>query len=70
MNEDENNVIKIITSPPELFNFLDIKTFKEDLGDKNLIILYPDPPLGLEELNILNQLDEEIEFTTPINLNV
>lgn len=64
-----SNEIKIITSPPELFNFLDIKLYKEDLENKKLIILYPDPPLGLEELNILNELDENVEFTTPINLN-
>lgn len=70
MNEDENNIIKVITSPPELFNFLDIKTYKEDLGNKKLIILYPDPPLGLEELNILSELDKDVEFTTPINLNL
>lgn len=70
MNADENNIIKVITSPPELFNFLDIKTYKEDLGDKKLIILYPDPPLGLEELSILKELDEDVEFTTPINLNL
>lgn len=70
MNENENRIIKVITSPPELFNFLDIKIFKEDLGNKKLIILYPDPPLGLEELNILNELDEDVEFTTPINLNL
>lgn len=70
LNADENNIIKVITSPPELFNFLDIKTYKEDLGDKKLIILYPDPPLGLEELSVLNQLDEDVEFTTPINLNL
>jgi hypothetical protein len=32
-------------------------------------MLYPDPPLGIEELNVLNELDEDVEFTTPINLN-
>ena len=62
------NEIKILTSPPELFNFLDIKEYKNNL-DKKLIMLYPDPPLGIEELNILNELDEDVEFTTPINLN-
>lgn len=70
MNTNDNNEIKVITSPPELFNFLDIKKYKENLGSKKLIILYPDPPLGLEELNILNELDEDVEFTTPINLNL
>ena len=70
MGTNDNNEIKVITSPPELFNFLDIKKYKENLGSKKLIILYPDPPLGLEELNILNELDEDVEFTTPINLNL
>lgn len=65
-----HNEIKVITSPPELFNFLDIKKYKENLGSKKLIILYPDPPLGLEELYILNEFDEDVEFTTPINLNL
>ncbi|WP_316738323.1 toll/interleukin-1 receptor domain-containing protein [Pedobacter aquatilis] len=62
------NEIKIITSPPELLNFLAIKTYQKGL-DKKLIMLYPDPPLGIEEIDILNQLDEDVEFTTPINLN-
>lgn len=70
MGTNDNNEIKVITSPPELFNFLDIKKYKENLGSKKLIILYPDPPLGLEELNILNELDEDVEFTTPINLSL
>ncbi|MCD9576331.1 toll/interleukin-1 receptor domain-containing protein [Flavobacterium soyae] len=61
--------IKTLTSPPELFNFLDIKKYKIGLS-KKLIMLYPDPPLGIEELNILNELDEDVEFTTPINLNL
>ncbi|MEZ0006507.1 hypothetical protein ABH942_001877 [Flavobacterium sp. 28YEA47A] len=70
INKDDDNIIKVITSPPELFNFLDIKTYKKDIGNKKLIILYPDPPLGLEELSILSELDEDVEFTTPINLNL
>lgn len=70
MNSNSNNIIKVITSPPELFNFLDIKTYKQDLGNKRLTILYPDPPLGIEELIILNELDEDVEFVTPINLNL
>lgn len=70
MGTNGHNEIKVITSPPELFNFLDIKKYKEDLGGKKLIILYPDPPLGIEELNILNELDEDVEFTTPINLDL
>lgn len=56
-----------ITSPPELFNYIDIyKKMKE--GNKKLIVLYPDPPLGAEELKVLNEIDEKIIFITPIYL--
>lgn len=63
-----NTEVKILTSPPELFNFLDIKKYKEESENK-LIILYPDPPLGTEEITILNELDDSVSFVTPINLN-
>lgn len=56
-----------ITSPPELFNYIDIYKKKEELK-QNLIILYPEPPLGAEELKILNEIDKEIKFITPILL--
>jgi hypothetical protein len=32
------------------------------------LVLYPDPPLGYEELRLLNDVDENIEFITPILL--
>jgi hypothetical protein len=56
-----------LTSPPELFNFLDIKKMKDE-KEKNILVLYPDPPLGNEELKLLNELDEAIDFITPIML--
>ncbi|TPD70484.1 TIR domain-containing protein [Flavobacterium microcysteis] len=56
-----------ISSPPELFNYVHIKQLS--LDNKRLIVLYPDPPLGIEELEILNELDDNIDFTTPTNLN-
>lgn len=56
-----------ITSPPELFNYIDIYKQKEK-SENNLIILYPEPPLGAEELRILNEIDKEIKFITPILL--
>lgn len=59
--------IHIITSPPELFNFVNKKKSQKE-PDKKLIILYPDPPIGIEELSILNEVDPEVEFLTPINL--
>ncbi|QNR85881.1 toll/interleukin-1 receptor domain-containing protein [Pedobacter riviphilus] len=66
--KDIDAEIKVITSPPELFNFVDIKAYQKEI-DKKLIILYPDPPLGLEELSILNEVDSDVEFITPINLH-
>ena len=56
-----------LTSPPELFNFLDIKKMK-DQKNKRILVLYPDPPLGNEELQLLNELEKDISFVTPIML--
>lgn len=56
-----------ITSPPELFNYIDIFKAKEK-SKNNFVILYPEPPLGAEELRILNEIDKEIKFITPIHL--
>jgi len=56
-----------ITTPPELFNFIDIEKKKKETK-KSVLVIYPDPPLGLEELNLLNEFKNEIEFITPILL--
>lgn len=56
-----------ITSPPELFNYVDLLKKKNE-ADKRLIVLYPEPPLGAEELRILNDIDADISFITPISL--
>jgi len=56
-----------ITSPPELFNYIDIYKKKRE-SQLKLIVLYPEPPLGLEELKILNEIDTDIQFITPILL--
>jgi len=56
-----------LTSPPELFNFLDIYKRKEEIKQR-LVVLYPEPPLGAEELRILNEIDMDINFITPILL--
>lgn len=61
--------ISILSSPPELFNFIDINNLKKK-NHKDIIILYPDPPLGIEELNVLNELDESIKFVTPITFEL
>lgn len=56
---------ELISSPPELFNFIDLGKKKIKNKKENLVI-YPDPPIGVEELNILNELDFKIKFVTPI----
>lgn len=63
----EHEVITL-ASPPELFNFIDIYNMAEKSPDKNIMVLYPEPPLGLEELSLLNEFDERIAFCTPITL--
>lgn len=56
-----------LTSPPELFNYIDIYKKKEE-SKQPLVILYPEPPIGTEELKILNEIDKDIKFITPILL--
>jgi len=56
-----------ITSPPELFNYIDIYK-KKEVSKQSLVILYPEPPLGAEELKVLNEIDKKIKFITPILL--
>lgn len=63
----KENEIAYLTLPPELFNYLDIIKLKRE-GKKAIVVLYPDPPLGNEELKLLNDIDDEITFTTPIML--
>lgn len=65
--KDDKAEFVTITSPPELFNYIDL--YKMKLTEKRkLIVLYPEPPLGAEELRILNDLDKDIKFITPIYL--
>lgn len=59
----------VLPKAPELFNYIDIENFKEDKKDvKSLIVLYPDPPIGIEELSLLNDVDKKIKFITPLLL--
>ncbi len=58
-----------LTSPPELFNYIDIERIKLKLEvNKEILVIYNDPPLGTEELNVLNDIDPKIHFTTPSHL--
>jgi hypothetical protein len=58
-----------LSSPPELFNFLDILSKKKKSRKRSFIVLYPDPPLGIDELKVLNDMEQEIQFMTPLQLS-
>lgn len=59
----------VLPKAPELFNYIDIENFKQkNKKVKPFVILYPDPPIGIEELNLLNDIDKNIKFITPIML--
>jgi hypothetical protein len=53
--EDQN----ILEYPPELFTFHKLKSLDEK------IVVYPDPPLGDVELEILNEFEPGVRFITP-----
>ncbi len=59
---------KILSTSPELFNFIQLKKQGVNPGEKYGLVIYPDPPLGSEEMEILNQLDDNFVFITPIML--
>lgn len=45
--------------PPELYN---LRSLQDDITQ----VLYPEPPLGQEELSILKQAHETVDFVTPM----
>lgn len=59
---------RILSNAPELFNFIQLKKDKSRAVDKYVLVVYPDPPLGSEEMNLLNELDDDFVFITPIML--
>ena len=67
---DTNNYCIILPKAPELFNYIDIEKYKiEKIKEtKDLVVLYPEPPLGIEEINLLNDVDNKIKFLTPVQL--
>lgn len=66
---EKNYSCIILPKAPELFNYIDIENFKQENKEvKPFVILYPDPPIGIEELNLLNDIDKNIKFITPIML--
>ena len=63
------NDVEYIASSPELFNYIDIIRLQKEKALKKIIVMYPDPPLGAEELQLLNEIDEDVVFVTPISLS-
>lgn len=59
---------RILSTSPELFNFIQLKAQALSDGEKYALIVYPDPPLGSEEIDILNKLDSNFHFITPLTL--
>lgn len=66
---DINNSV-VLPKAPELFNYIDIEEYKKEKDFKGeIIVLYPEPPLGAEEIKLLNDIDSEIKFITPVLLS-
>jgi len=60
---------KILSNAPELFNFIQLKKQKTNDGEKYVVVIYPDPPLGSEEVDLLTQMDDNFVFITPLLLS-
>lgn len=59
----------VFSGYPELFSIIGIKEKLSEEGKETGIIIYPDPPLGNEELGLLNKMDERLTFITPLQLS-
>lgn len=59
---------EILSYPPELLTALEYRTRVLTGGGSVGRILYPDPPLGTEEIGLLRQLDPNFDAVTPTTL--
>lgn len=59
---------RILSTSPELFNFIQLKAQGLGEGENFGLVVYPDPPLGSEEMEVLNKLDCNFIFITPLTL--
>jgi hypothetical protein len=57
---------KILSSPPELLTLLEKAREKETKG---YVVIYPDPPLASDEIELLMEMAEEFHFLTPMMLD-
>lgn len=60
----------ILSTYPELYSFLQLKNkTPQNLSEEgSKLVIYPDPPLGTEETDLLKQMDESYFFVTPSTL--
>lgn len=60
----------ILSTTPELFSFLQLKDreFEAKNNSEIKLIVYPDPPLGTEETDLLLNMDKTYRFITPTTI--
>jgi hypothetical protein len=58
----------ILASQPELFSFVNILKAQKKYDLSQVLVLYPDPPLGYEEIALLAELQPSVLFVTPTYL--
>jgi hypothetical protein len=58
----------ILSTSPEMFNFIQLKKKITDGDEEFSLVIYPDPPLGSEEIDVLQQLNDYFVFITPLAL--
>jgi hypothetical protein len=63
-----NSAMQVFSYPPELVTLLTYRAEMTAAGATMGKYLYPDPPLGTEELHLLKQFDPEIYPVTPTTL--
>lgn len=64
----KNNTPLEMGNTPELVHFESILSHLEEKQLKELYVIYPDPPLGLEENKLLNSIHKNVHFLTPLCL--
>lgn len=60
----------ILSTTPELYSFLQLKerNFEMKNNSEFKLIVYPDPPLGTEETELLFNMDDRYHFVTPTTI--
>jgi hypothetical protein len=60
----------VLSNYPELFSLLELKRLLKEKNKEFSVVIYPDPPLGMEETKLLNMMDDAFYFITPISLPI